>query len=508
MSAKNFIITSFTGLILILAAYALVVDKMLIIERKVPYSYKQFTLQVFSKINGKVIVMAGSNAIHGIDSISLSEYFNAPVFTYADNASYPFREKIYSIERFISTGDIILLPLEWSYYSAEQHLSDNYINMLADKKLRLEFYFNNLPILEKLRFTYTQYPLMKVMQGLMLQRSNIDLLQSDLLRLNYFQGVVESGKIAMLGNSTRNGPENIIKSPRSAHCDDYLFSGGFKVSSAFKSSLLLLQKLTKKGVSVYFTWPATVDYKESHCYQKNITHKIEIFSTEIKDLVVKAGFQFIDNEQQSHFPAHCFLNTYYHLKRECAILRTNRLINSIKYSEITPINNTSDMNVALMLNKVITVKRNEVFDELIDLLPELKKGKITAWQLSHNLIFRQGWGIQEKWGVWSEGRESTLSFKINKSLLTKKYIKITIKGRYFNGNEKTRVNINSLDYAEKELINTVFRVPVNSIDNNRIDITLQHRSVLSAAELELSRDTRKIKFGLTELVIEADDQGK
>ena len=65
-----------------------------------------------------------------------------------------------------------------------------------------------------------------------------------------------------------------------------------------------------------------------------------------------------------------------------------------------------------------------------------------------------------------------------------------------------------LDYGKKELINTVFRVPVSSIENNRIAITLQHRSVLSAAELGLSRDTRKIKFGLTELVIEADDQEK
>jgi len=507
MSAKNFMITSFFSLVVILLVYAIVVDKMVILERNIPYSYKQFALQSLSEIQGKVIISAGSNAIHGIDSAKLSQYFNSPVFTYADNADYPLRAKILSIEKHTNKGDVVLLPLEWLHYSAKQGLAENYVDALADEELRLEFYFNNLPALEKLKFIFTQYPLSDVISGLKIQRNKIAMLKSDLKQLNYFTRVVQSGEIQMLGNSLRNGPEQIVKFPTNKTCDSYLFSGGFKVSRVFKDNLSLLKKLTRKGVAIYFTWPAVVDYKKSNCYQQNTINNVNKYATEIKELVENKGYQFIGNYQQSHFPAHCFLNTYYHIKRECAILRTNKLIEALKFSNIKKIHNTSDINIALMMNNEIIRNKNYIFYELIKALPELKKGKITAEQLSHRLVFKQGWAEQEKWGIWTVGNESAFSFSVAKSLLTRKYIMLSIKGHYFNGVEKTKVKINSVYYGEEELANKSFKVSVNSVSDNRIDITLQHTSAFSPKYLGLSKDTRKIKFGLTEISINATDDG-
>ena len=169
MSAKRFIITSLLGFSTLLIAYIMLVDKLVIPERHVPYSYKQFLLQTSSAIHGKVIVSAGSNAIHGIDSSTLADYFKTPVFTYADNANYPLRAKLFSLAKYTNPGDIVLLPLEWFFYSTKKYLAENYINALADEELRLEFYFNSLPIQEKLRFIFSEYPLQQVVNGLLTQ---------------------------------------------------------------------------------------------------------------------------------------------------------------------------------------------------------------------------------------------------------------------------------------------------------------------------------------------------
>ncbi len=504
MNPKQFITYTLIVFPLLLVAHFLLVDKLVIQARNTPYSYKQFLLQSLSPLQNKVIVTAGSNAIHGIDSSELSSYFNAPVFTYADNANYPIRSKILNIDKFSKPGDTLILPLEWHYITTNR-LSKNYTSMLADKELKLEFYYNNMPVIEKIRFIFTQYPLDDIMSGLFwrVMISKFFIARSDKKRLTSFKKKIESGATVMLGNSNRNGPENIIKLPKNTTCDSYIFSKGYTVSDEFKSNLNLLQKLNKKGLNIYFTWPAVVDYKTSACYKKN-KQSFALFYSEIKQIIADHGFKIIGDYQDSHFTSECFLNTYYHITRECAATRTKKLIENLQYAGIPPYSTTEKVNIKQILLKEVNLKLQENALDLQNKLPVLPQGVVKKRKLSNYLIFTQGWSRQERWGVWSLGNSSSFTFKISKKQHQQKAIKITLNGRYFNGVENTEIKINNKKYKAQPLTNAVFIVPTDSIKDQMINIELKHHTVRSPKELGLSSDVRNIKFGLTSIKLESN----
>jgi len=126
--------------------------------------------------------------------------------------------------------------------------------------------------------------------------------------------------------------------------------------------------------------------------------------------------------------------------------------------------------------------------------------------LSQRLLFNHGWDNPECWGVWSIGPESDLSLKLDKTLLSKSFVKLNLQGNYHNGNEKTRISINGLNMGMYELNNKTFWLARDTFKDNRLQIHLTHQSYLSPAQLGISQDERNIKYGLTAIEITAVDQ--
>ncbi len=336
ISAKKFLGYSFSSLILILIIYLIIVDQLVFIQREIPFSYKQFLLESSTAIKGKIIIDSGSNSVHGIDSILLSKTFNRPVINIADNASYPLRFKIFNLEKYAQKGDIIIFPLEWLYYTYKKDLSKDFINLLADQKLRLEYYYNSLPYMERVYFILNQYPLNQVVQSLKYERDKQKIILQDLTHLKTFMLRLQKNSAESWGNSSNNGPESRVIPPINNTCKKYLFHNGFEISSEFKKNLKLLKRLRDKDIDIYFTWPATVDHQLSKCYV-DLEHfnNVSNFAQDIKELVTQQGFQFIGDFQNSHFTEKCFLNTHYHLKHECAAKRTKQMVQAIKLQKIS-----------------------------------------------------------------------------------------------------------------------------------------------------------------------------
>jgi len=194
-------------------------------------------------------------------------------------------------------------------------------------------------MIEKIRFIYTQYPFYEVIQSLKHKRNKQRMLQEDLDRLNSFIRRLQANTVESFGNSTRNGPEPRVIAPIKNTCPKYLFNNNFIISDVFKNNLQLLKKLRNKGIKIYFTSPAVVDHKSSLCYPKSpYLTKVKKYITTIKTLLAKEGFQFIGDFQHSRFSSTCFLNTHYHLRHDCAIMRTGQLIKELQASTIKPIN--------------------------------------------------------------------------------------------------------------------------------------------------------------------------
>jgi len=112
--------------VLVLASYAYVVDGQ-IPDTKVPSSYKAFLLQEVSK--PKLIIDSGSNSHHGIDAGMISEALKINAINIADNAGYDIESKVTRIKAHAKKGDIVLLPLEWSYYTRDR-LTDDFVDTL------------------------------------------------------------------------------------------------------------------------------------------------------------------------------------------------------------------------------------------------------------------------------------------------------------------------------------------------------------------------------------------
>jgi len=248
-----------------------------------------------------------------------------------------------------------------------------------------------------------------------------------------------------------------------------------------------------------------VDYKTSACYTKN-KQNFAVLHSEIKQIIAEHGFKIIGDYQDSHFTSECFLNTYYHIKRECALPRTKKLVENLQHAGILPYAATEKVHVKQVLLKQVNLKLQENARELQNNIPTLVLDEVKTRQLSNYLVFTQGWSRQEKWGLWSDGHLSRFNFKISKKQRQQKSIKITLNGRYFNGVENTEITINNKKYNSQPLTNAFFIVPVELIKDQMINIELKHHSIISPKELGLSSDARNLKFGLVSIKLESNQQ--
>jgi len=501
LTAKNFLFYSLGFFLLSLITYLLVADNFIFIKRELPFTYRQYLLESTVDIRGKVIIESGSNSIHGIAPKLLSSYFNAPVITIADNADYPLRAKIFNLKKFIQKGDTLLLPLEWSQYYDQGALTENFTTALVDADLKLEHYYDSLTFKERLRFLLTQFPFFDAVASFQYKRDGLNGIKEDIKRLDKFNRLQQSMTVEAFGNSSRNGPEPRIIAPTNKTCNSYLFHTDFTLSETFKSNLSLLKEIQTKGVNIYFTWPAVVNHRTSHCYVgAEHLRQVNYFSQLIKAQVEQAGFQFIGNFQQSLFSSKCFLNTHYHLKQECAGTRTHRLINALKLADVQPYKENA-LNYKRLVGAYASRKKQPLLKKAEALSLPLDNQKIVKRQLADRLLFTEGWAAQESWGIWSNGGRSEFVFNVAPNVLTKKYLKLTIKGKYFNGAEQTKVSINGESFGAETLVSANFYIPSDRVINNRVNVNLIHLNHASPKELGLSADNRNIKFGLTSLAL-------
>lgn len=502
MTANRFLIISLVSFLATLGVYAVLVDRYVIIEREVPAVYGQYLLESVSELSGKVIIDSGSNSRHAIDPYLLAAYFDAPIISVADRASYPLRPKILNLNRFTKPGDIIILPLELNKYVADEAYSEKFVKGTADRDLHLEFYFNSMPILEKLKFIFQRYPVSEVWSGLRINRDTGILAREDIQRLYEFEKYLNSDSATAFGLHPRDGPEEANLKSQKLSCDEYIFEQqlqrGFIISDTFKDNLKLLKTVMNRGVAVYFVWPAVVDQYKSQCYMdSDIMSKAEPYLAEIKSLIEQHGIVFLGDFRDSRFPSSCFLNTYYHLRWSCAQDRTKNLIETLEARQVGSVG--SALGQSDIIDKVQTAiqkKRDELLQKQYGDLISLGSGSVEGEKLSERMLLLQGWYKQAMWGLWSSGNESRIILKLDDNLLHQEFIVLRIAGRYFGESDKTRVEINGMLHGDFELLSKEFQIRTDSVVDGRIDIRLYHSNIASPAELGLGKGNRKIKYGL------------
>lgn len=325
---------------MLMLTYVLIVDRWVLVDRPVPFPYRQFLLEASGEVAGKIVIESGSNGLHGIDAKALSGSMGAPVIIVSDAAAYPLSKKLLRLEDRLQSGDLLLLPLEWDFYSSTGALTKSFVQRVANKDLHLAHYISNLSPIETLQFILREYPLRNAFESLWLSRDADEMQQEGRRRLKRFERILRADNNTSFGGMERDGPEKFNPiAALSGSCDRYLFErdGALRmsVSDTFRENLERLKALQKKGVSVLFTWPAVVDDQRSKCYSDpEVVERLDAYVAEIQGVVEAEGFEILGRHNASHFPQECVLDTYYHIRWSCAKERTELLISDLRNADI------------------------------------------------------------------------------------------------------------------------------------------------------------------------------
>lgn len=289
--------------------------------------------QIVSQEKGrKVIVVSGSNGLFGIDSNVISQDIGIPTYNLALHAGLDISYYEYLIKKLVRKGDIVIMPLEYEYYSQSNPYSDWFINNMNAWG---EPYINNLSLKGRLSF-FAHTSLFRVLSGVSAGDSKmttpdiyIEKYQGNKNGFNYgyrYSSLNSRGDFNIIDHSHAFS-RKIIKSLDSFESD---LSYGKNVPLSADHMIDSLQKikyfLEKKEAKLYVTWPASISSKffnPNDLAAKN-------FTTNIRNELQKENIITICDNFYANLPIEYFLDSRYHLNSDGAKIRSHRLSSCLK----------------------------------------------------------------------------------------------------------------------------------------------------------------------------------
>ena len=477
---KKFLWSIFLFLAILNLLYLVIFDSMVKKDALISSSYQHFLLE--NRSSPRLIIESGSNSTYGIDSYRMSQALHLQTINLSDNAGYSLKYKLLRLAKYTNAGDIILLPLEWQYYS-RQKINKEFSNRIFED---IPYYYNSLRWWNKIALIY-KIPFDSLFQHLEKdKKENTSLLE--FRRFKQFmqryntgnRGAVQEKHEVTVSKFDNYGVEN---------CYDYIFSSqienGFVISDTFKENVKLIKRLQKKGVKVLVTWASVTG---EDCYQKKYHQEIERFSEEVRAFLIEKNIPVVGDIYDSEFSNEYMYNTFYHILHEARLIRTKRLIEKIKLSSYLKWFNKERK---IEKNKFETVS-NLMKKNIIESMKGIQKSKI---------VFFLGWYDREAWGRWSSGEHSSLLLFIPSNKKDKE-IKIKIKSRIYGENKKIILSMDGKQIGKFNLEREkIIRLPY-STNKSMIELHFDYFGVKSPSEVELNNsDNRKIKLGIESIEI-------
>jgi len=303
--------------VICLAAYALTVDSL--IERSaVPATYKWFLLK--ETPGPRIIFESGSNSHHAIDTEAVGEALGRTAINIADNGGYALEDKITRLETYTRPGDVVVLPLEWSFYHREK-LTDNYVDSLFDSN---RDYYQSMPVIDRAKRALSLPPATVISKLMNRETSSSQKTESPA------QDLFISALTHPTGHQSRATSSGPGAGVAEQNCDDYIFGEAqvrqnLKLGNNIKPALARLQKLKARGVDIHFAWPVLAG---EGCL--TAPAYLEGFRTEIEDAVNSAGFEFLGTPGQSLYGQAYQDDTPYHIITEATDIHTRKMIGFLK----------------------------------------------------------------------------------------------------------------------------------------------------------------------------------
>jgi len=407
---SKFVISMIGTALVCLGAYALTVDRL--VERSaIPATYKWFLLK--EAPGPRVIFESGSNSHHAINTDMIGEALGRTAINIADNGGYALEDKLTRLETYTRPGDVVILPLEWTFYHREK-LTDNYVDTLFNSN---RDYYLSMPFSKRVLRALSLPPatvLSKLMDRETLSDRSVESPAQNLFVSALTQPSGHQSK------ATSSGPGAGVAEQS---CDDYVLGEAsirqnLQLGKNVKPALARLQKLKARGVDIHFAWPVLAG---KGCLTS--PSYVEGFRTEIEKAVNGAGFEFLGTPGQSLYGQAYQDDSPYHVIIEATDIHTQQMIGFLKTQGYgtsgAPLNITDFARHRLLeLELAEASQLNQ---------PSLEFGQtLSMSDAGHSdyIDFTAGWWAFEPYGRWMRDNRAMFRITLPDNLPTDTVLKI------------------------------------------------------------------------------------
>lgn len=263
----------------------------------------------------KIILLAGSNILFGVDSQAISEEFNIPVLNYGVNAGIELPYTLEAAKKVIHPGDMVLMPLEYPMYSYDGTPGVQMIDYIFSRDAG---YFWKLSLKEQLHMLL-HMEFERVLQGFLCQsETKID------------KGLYGAHHIDTHGDQINTSIKFQTQEMRSQIKNHDL--NPEKYSETFDPEAIGWQYINdfvrhckNLDVSVIFM-PSTLMKHDSFYTDTREKWFYENIAREVR----KRGWTYVGNPYDYMYDMSLYFNTNFHLTEKGRALRTRQMIRDLK----------------------------------------------------------------------------------------------------------------------------------------------------------------------------------
>ncbi len=266
--------------------------------------------KLLSDINGsRLVIVAGSNALFGIDSKKLEKRYHIPTINFGVNAGLFLPLVLYEAKKVLRRGDIVLLPLEYSMYLYDGEPNEQMIGYTYSFE---PSFFWTLSLKEQFEMIW-KTPFSRVLEGYM--KTGTKPITKGLYGAHHIDA--HGDQTHSLKRYMGGFEKDIIK-----HIKPTLYGKDEPKKALAWKYLKEFDKWAKThGICTIYTPPVFMDQKIYHTDKKEIN-----FYKTLPKRAKEIGLKFIGNPYDFMYPRDMFFNTDYHLNAEARQIHTDRLL--------------------------------------------------------------------------------------------------------------------------------------------------------------------------------------
>lgn len=302
----------------------------------------------------KLIIASGSNSLFGIDSDSLALAIDLPVVNLAIHAGLPLDWILDSVREVAHPGDIVVLPLEWSYYTSDytepsKWFYEQVVAWNSD-------YFESLDVFRRVKFI-SAVAVEDVVETLWVQTQKREVLRTrperrlrtpnELLSTYAKTARPTIRSYSYLNTSLSGDMLNTCGANHTTGLDDFRYVESTRPSFASLWRLKRwIDELADRGITVFVSFPVTAANKYTSA------EEFRTIARNIEQLLETLGIQMIGKLSDHVYEQSSFLDTYYHLNCDGRSIRTamigNRILEALRKSSLRRVGTGGATNLRML----------------------------------------------------------------------------------------------------------------------------------------------------------------